>query len=746
MTATGTPAPSAPQTLAQALSGMSDDALVLLMAQRPDLVRLLPDDFSGLATACASHMSVRLIWQRLDMSQRQVLEVLAAMPGPVSIAELEIAVGGPVADVVRECRALGLAWGDDETLRPVSGLAQVVGPAPCGLDPIDRSTFPRIAAYLSHPDELREELAEAPPGVVRALDRLLWGPPRGSVTNADRPVSAASARTPVEWLLARGLLVPADRDAVVLPREIALLLRHGRYVRQPALPPGPPVLSDAKPIADADATAAMHALMFTRHVAAFLEILDAGGIRQLRTGGIYQRDAAELARRLGVGLADAALVTDVAQAAGLMGAEHETGLWRQTRQADVWRALAEPQRWAVLANAWLSTGSHAALAADGERRLLSDDLASHGIADVRLLALQVASTTAPGQPVDVAALTVSVAWARPALAGSDLGAVLAEVLGDAETVGLFGRGAISRAGRVLAGQPASTTALSDAVRWPALVDQVLVQADLTASALGPMTLRTQERLSLLADQESAGAGAVYRISAESLTRGFDAGMGAEEVLAELQQLSVTPVPPTVETLVRDVGRRHGSVSVLPAASVITASDDAALTAALADKTLQRLRLRRVAPGVVISQAPVAEVTKALRQAGVAAVGATSVATRPPRLAPPRPVRTQRPDDDLLQAAVRAVRAGEAAREALEGPMQVSALTPHDLLDLLSDAIRRRQRIWLDFADPAGLRKVRLVEPLTLRAGLLSGFDHREQRVVGFPLARIAGVAVVEAEG
>ena len=66
----------------------------------------------------------------------------------------------------------------------------------------------------------------------------MWGPPYGEVRDATVPVRAAAASTPVEWLLARGLLLPAGQQNVALPREAALTLRGGRAHRTPApLPP-----------------------------------------------------------------------------------------------------------------------------------------------------------------------------------------------------------------------------------------------------------------------------------------------------------------------------------------------------------------------------------------------------------------------------------------------------------------------------------------------------------------------------
>ena len=50
---------------------------------------------------------------------------------------------------------------------------------------------------------------------------------------ARRRVRPEDATTPAEELLSRGLLVPRDDGLVVLPGEVALVLRGGRTTREP---------------------------------------------------------------------------------------------------------------------------------------------------------------------------------------------------------------------------------------------------------------------------------------------------------------------------------------------------------------------------------------------------------------------------------------------------------------------------------------------------------------------------------
>lgn len=741
------------RTLAAAIGAMSDADLAALFAQRPDLTRPLPEDLTMLAQQAATQRSVRLAWLRLNQLEQQVLQVLVAHGGPVPRDQLMSAMGADAAaahaidEALASCRGLALLWDNGDGIRPVTAVAALAGPWPCGLDPADRSGYPRIGAYLAHPQTALEELQTAPPGAREALDRLLWGPPRGSLPRADRAVSRASAKTPVEWLLARELLVPDGPDHVVLPREVALILRGGRYVGSIALPPPPPVVP-AVEVPDADATAGMHALATARNAARLLTLLDEGATRVLRTGGIYQRDAADLSRKLQLDARATALIADLLLRSGMIAADIETGLWGLTRTADIWRTLPEPRQWAVLVLAWRDSPAHTppAAAQHAEQRILSDALESPGIAEARRLLLQVAAETKPGGPVDPGLASAAVTWRQPRLDGRDLPALVEDFLGEAEYLGVLGRGAMSSAGRLLADPACEASAIADAVAWPTLVDRLVLQADLTATALGPLTPQALARIELLADLESAGAGTVYRFSGASLLRAFDAGMSTAEVAAELGGMSLTGVPGALQALITDVGRRHGAVRVTAASSVVTCDDDASLAAAIADPGLAHLRLHRVASGVAISSGSPAEVTAALRKAGVVAVSSHVPAARPRRLSAPPPPVPITPDEEQLLAAVRAVRSGTEARRALTGPDRLGPVGPHELVDTLQAAIRDRRSVWIDVTDATGTRRVRHVQPLTLRSGLLSGFDQREHRVLAFPLSRIAGIAVVAQTG
>ena len=91
---------------------------------------------------------------------------------------------------------------------------------------------------------------------------------------------------------------------------------------------------------------------------------------------------------------------------------------------------------------------------------------------------------------------------------------------------------------------------------PNRVDHVLIQADLTAVAPGPLTPEAARDLGTLADIESRGGATVYRFSPASLTRARSLGWTADEMVATLAEHSRTPLPQALDYLIHDLERHE----------------------------------------------------------------------------------------------------------------------------------------------------------------------------------------------
>ena len=210
--------------------GAPGGQLAALLRLRPDLTYPLPRDLTELASRATTATSVARALDALDAWCRLVAEALAACPTPPRSTTCRPCWASRATSGrgVAELRRRALLWGADDQLHLVRPVREAFEPYPGGLaPPSPRPSPPRRSTRRS---------AGCEPAVRPVLDRLLWSP-TGAVRNAGRAVAPEAARSPVEQLLARGLLRPLDAETVVLPREVAWRLRGGRFAPQPVPPP-----------------------------------------------------------------------------------------------------------------------------------------------------------------------------------------------------------------------------------------------------------------------------------------------------------------------------------------------------------------------------------------------------------------------------------------------------------------------------------------------------------------------------
>jgi hypothetical protein len=575
------------------------------------------------------------------------------------------------------------------------------------------------------------------------------------------PARAEHASTPTEHLLARGLLAPRGERHVVIPWNVQLHLRGGRSTREPV--DAVPEFASAQRTADSvDQAAAGAAFELTRRTEMLLEHWATRPPVGLRSGGLGIRDLRATADFLHADLATAALVVETAAAAGLLGLGMNDELdtaWLPTDVYDAWVARSTAERWTVLARAWLENprlisaiGGRDGTASNrsGPINALSPGLERAWLPGDRQSILRELARLEPGQALasgtGVPSLVARLLWRHPRRPAARLDMV-EPMLGEAAVVGLVGLGAESTFGRQLVDGDDPAPVLARLL--PEAIDHVLIQADLTAVAPGPLERTFAHRLGLLADVESRGGATVYRFSADSVRRAFDSGWSAVEVKDFLRESSRTPVPQALDYLVEDVSRRFGTVRVGVAESFLRSDDEAALTELLHHRDAPALRLRRIAPTVVVSDLPLQLLLPKLRELGAAPV--VEAADGTVRVAKPDEFRARTPRgrrgvgrDAARQAArtaavVAAVRAGD--RAAAERPARGPATTPADVMAVLRDAVESRREVWIGYLDNHGTSTERIVRPVEVGGGQLSAYDERTDEVRSFAIHRITQARV-----
>ncbi|WP_405599214.1 helicase-associated domain-containing protein [Streptomyces sp. NBC_01410] len=715
---------------------------------------------------------------RLVRTARELLAPSPTRPSPTGLGPtVAEATAGMSPTRLQEILA---AAGLPTTHDPVSAVAALVSLF------TDRT---RMAALLD----------TAPPEALTVLDRLVWGPPYGEVT--------ASPTPPVRWLRDRGLLLPASPRTVVLPREAALHLRGGRAHR--TVEPLPPEVRPAATTSITqgrpqvvDSTAAGQAFTALSTVEDLLKDWHEGGPAVLRSGGLSVRDLKRTAAALDTNEQMAGFWLELTYAAGLLasdGAADER--YAPTPAYDDWLTLPAAERWAQLAAAWLTATRTAGLIGgqDSKGRALSalgPELDRSAATEVRRRVLDLLATLPAGTAPDPESVLARLRWERPlrgsgtadenaarnaaAVGPTDLRSrIAAWTLREAEVLGITGRGALSAHGRALLGHdtaPAAGTDGTGAARHaraeelaaeataalapllPEPLDHVLLQADLTAVAPGPLQRPLAETLSVLADVESKGGATVYRFTPGSVRRALDAGRSASDLHTFLATHSRTPVPQPLSYLIDDVARRHGHLRIGAASAYVRCDDDALLGEILADKRSQGLRLRRLAPTVLAAQADPATLLDGLRTMGYAPAAESAEgdvlitrahARRTPPRTPPAPVPDgpPLPDATLLGAAVKAIRAGDLAATVERKPApepakngELPRTTSAETLATVQAAAMTGAAVWIGYVNADGAASQRVIAPVRVEGGFVTAYDHTADEVRTYPLHRITGVA------
>jgi Helicase conserved C-terminal domain len=764
---TSAPAPAgqatAVRSLADALRAADDERLAGLLQLRPDLTQPVPADMTELVARATSATSVARALDELDRNQLWVVDALAVLPSPSTSSAVAAVLPlgeARVEEIIEDLESRGLVWretpGEITLIRTVR---EVLGPYPAGLGPAARKRLTK--KYL------QSTLASMPDDARAVLDQLSEGQPVGAITDANRSVTRDTARSPVEWLLAHDLLQPLDDNRVVVPLEVGLALRGGLvHEDDAALRPITP-LGTGKHPRDPDKQAGLHAHTFVAHVEALLELWSFDAPPQLRSGGVGVRDIKRTADTLDLSRTDVVLIAETAYAAGLLADDGQPSpSWLPTPAFDAWIAMDVAQRWASLVDAWL-TAPRAMSAIETARETKDDErIAPLSPAAENALAATIRRNTLDALVANDDALLDAqdvermLAWRRPRRWSQRHINLVWSTMYEAATIGLTGGGVMGTAGRLLLeGAPLDRVAAALGSHLPAPIDHVLIQADLTAVAPGPLESSLAREMSLVADLESRGTASVYRITDTSVRRALDAGRTPQDIVEFLTRTSRTPLPQPLTYLVEDVARHHGTVRVGSSSTYVRCDDEAALAAVLTNRALAPLQLRRIAPTVLISPAAPDVVLERLRGIGAGPMAEGSNGTlvvrrpdsrrTPPRRRPQQVVSyNERPSERLVEAAVRAMRAADrvASRTnsgAYASAPRVQPMPIAQTLDLLGRAVTEQSSVWISYTDNHGSTTHRIIDPLKVTRGVLSAYDHRTDRVTTFTVSHVVGVAPIK---
>ncbi|MFF1573217.1 helicase-associated domain-containing protein [Leifsonia sp. NPDC058292] len=473
--------------------------------------------------------------------------------------------------------------------------------------------------------------------------------------------------------------------------------------------PSPPALA---PVPDTerrftDRLASERAFESVAAVSELLAELDREGARELQKGGLALPASKRIAGALAVDVSVVPTVVSVASRAGLVALDD--ALWLPTEESAGWSHSPTADRWKALVAAW--------------QNALPDDLR--------------ALLTGRARAEWGESLREHVAWLYPAGREIAQKRVVAYTR-DAEWLGITARQAPSSAGTALVEQGPDAAAQVIRELFPAEVDKVYLQHDLTVVSPGPLEPGIDARLRVMADVEGRALASTFRVSAASINRAIAAGETAESIREFLASISLTGLPQPLDYLITDATERYGRVRVCEITqtdsltrSAVVSADPQLLRTIEVDQSLNSLSLARVSPERLESRYARDVVFWALSDARypVAAEDAAGevVSLRRHRVARPQPTRKADPAADLIAR----LRETEVSEDASTQEQWLARQ-----LDL---AIRGKQTVVVQVAMPDGRTVEYLLEPTGVGGGRLRGRDRAADIERTLPLSSVVGL-------
>jgi hypothetical protein len=338
-----------------------------------------------------------------------------------------------------------------------------------------------------------------------------------------------------------------------------------------------------------DRDCGIHAFEGMQAITELIFSLDQHYVREVSKGAMGLPDVKRLSSHLGKSKEYVKAILELAKVSGVVAISEKR--FHPTDLADTWISSDPKTRWQLLVNAWL---------------------AMIGTSGAKELALQ------HGQD-PTKSLNELVGSSFPlvnASAGSRIGRI-AEL---ADAIGLSVNGfAASWLSNVLTGKVSvATKALEQ--RLPAQQERIIVQADLSIIAPGPLASSIEIELRKFTDTENIGLATGYRISPLSLSCGLEEGLSEKQIRALLEKLSGAQLPQPVDYLISETATRFGRLKIKAgeSGSVLSSTDELLATQILMDSKLKSLGLKK-SEGELSSTLEPESLYHALRENGYLAI-------------------------------------------------------------------------------------------------------------------------------
>lgn len=316
------------------------------------------------------------------------------------------------------------------------------------------------------------------------------------------------------------------------------------------------------------------------------------------------------------------------------------------------------------------------------------------------------------------------------------GSRITQILESAESFGLtFDSIATSWFGDSLkAGKSLSPKILG---HLPRVQNRIILQADLSIVAPGPLPTEMESLLRRFASTETIGLASTYRLSSLSVCHGLETGLSVEEIRNFLKDASGADLPQPVDYLLNEVLKRFGRLVILEASdssdrSVITSTDHLLLTEIGNDPRLRAFSLSRPSSESLACRFEPSVVYFGLRECGYMAVrkNRSGEVVSPVEVAEVASEGATQGSEDIELARMRAndsLMSAGGNDEAITRQVQL--------------AIRNKARLIIDVTLADGTSATFDLLPNGIANGRLRGLDRKAQIERTLPLSTITAISL-----
>ncbi len=322
------------------------------------------------------------------------------------------------------------------------------------------------------------------------------------------------------------------------------------------------------------------------------------------------------------------------------------------------------------------------------------------------------------------------------LADSTPGSRGAKLAAHAELLGLTSKGRLQPWLCSALAQDSAAAQLAINKFFPKHQDRVILQADLSVVAPGPLDESTENELREFVEADSIGLAAHFRISALSVSYALERGHSVQQIRETLLRISQQALPQPVEYLLNDVSKRFGRIKVIADESTggcfIRVNEPTLAIELVNDLRHRIIALRQLEPELLYSKYSVDVVYFTLRDFGHLAVRSTADGTVIPPLKLSQRIGSA-PKPAAIEAMILRLRGSEL--KAAEGDDESK-------LRQLQLAIKNKASVRVIYSGKDAVQYEFLLEPVGVANGRLRARDRKADIERTLPLANILSLELI----